>query len=117
MKKLLLLLFCVFQAGSVLAGSCLPVESDELKDLSSEKLVRTYCTYNQFALNNSKAAMASLELMKKADTQGLSTATFEKKIAEHMASAKECSEQVSKIKSALDNRSVSTGLDCAAQLR
>ena len=118
MKKLLaavsaLLFFS--QAGSVLA-SCRPIIEDaELKKMSSEKLAQTYCIYQHNASIHHNSAMRSIKPFREAARQGRPTASFEKAVVEHMANADECWEQAERIKSALENRSVSADLSCKSQ--
>lgn len=118
MKKLLaaVVVFLFSQSSSVLAGSCRPIEDAELKEISAEQLVKTYCTYQQLADKDHEAAMASIKPFREAVRQGRPTESFEKAVVEHMAGADECWEQAGKIKSALKNRSESTAdLQCEPQ--
>jgi hypothetical protein len=108
MKMIFAAAILVFQAGSVLAGSCRPIEDAELKEISTEQPAKTYCTYQQLADNDHEAAIASIKPFREAARQGRPTASFEKAVVEHMVSADECWEQAGKIKSALKNRSDST---------
>ena len=87
-----------FQAESAIAGSCRPLEYAELKDMQSEKLIKTYCLYGKLAKIDQKAALGFINL-------GVGDHGYE-------ASRDECYDQQSKISNILQSRSESAEPSC-----
>lgn len=99
----------VFQATSVFAaGTCRVIEYAELKDTSSENLVKTYC-------RNQKLVQLERDYLEKTreiyqDTP--LTATGKKTLEEHSQELHQCLDTQMKIRSALGNRSESVEPSC-----
>jgi len=109
MKMLLAAIVLFFQAGSVLAGVCRPIEYAELKDTPSKNLVLTYC------LNEAQAGgvqehmkklndMHSDELKERPASPSI-LADIQKHYDGALVELKECFEQQNKIRGVLSNRS------------
>jgi hypothetical protein len=115
MKSLLAAAVLFFQAGSVMAGSCRPLEYAELKDSSTEKLVRTYCKYVQLTSQDEDALKLQYEYLLKVTELKGPVGKIENDIKKIDASLLECLDQRSKIGSALENRSQPPEPRCEAQ--
>jgi hypothetical protein len=95
MRPLLLtmLMFFSFHTTSVVAGVCRVIEYAELKDTSSENVVKTFCRYK---------TLFELEIDHLKRLRDLGTSA--KDLAEHTRYIEECTDMLSKIRSALRNR-------------
>lgn len=114
MKTLLTVAVLFFQACSVMAGSCRPLEYAELKDSSSEKLVRIYCEYVKRTSHGEEVARVENELLQKI-TSGAIAARTEKEHEKTLNSIYQCIDERSKISSALENRKEPAEPRCETQ--
>jgi hypothetical protein len=117
-KTLLAAAVFFFQAGSVIAGSCRPIEYVELKDTPSKDLVSTYCMYKGLASVDQEYSKTLQGLYGDAIQKRLPKSRLEslqKDIDELSAGINECFDQRIKILSALSNRGEPAEPSCVAQ--
>jgi hypothetical protein len=109
-KLLTVLMFFFLHAPSIFAA-CRVIEYAELKDTSSNDLIKTYCRYK--VVSDLEAQhLKRLRDVPSMAPQRVPRESLEGSIAEHSKSAMECLEMQDTIRSILRNRSESDELSC-----
>ncbi len=105
---LLISVVVLLQAGSASAGYCRELEYAEVKDMSTEDLVWTYCNYEKRAQIERDLVDRYLDLYARSGARR----DVKEKLDELMASIKGCNAQLGKIETALKARGRRERLTC-----